>query len=146
MIGLDKYINYFGGRFFTESGLGSGLAVLSKLLFCVYVIYRTQSILKYNEKYWCIILLIFFYSVTLVLSSQILIFKRIADTFSISLPLAAYILVRVRDSKLFTQINKAAVISLMLVLLGVFIKESLPPTQGAFNPERNPYKSVFSRP
>lgn len=93
-VGLNKYAGYFNhGKWFTERKLGTGLGVLIKLLFCIYVLYNTKVLILENKRNWLVVLLVFTYGASLVLSAQIIIFGRLNYVFIIALPYAAYLLI-----------------------------------------------------
>ncbi|MBQ0688803.1 EpsG family protein, partial [Providencia rettgeri] len=66
--GLTKYASYFGSEHFSEREFGSGLGILIKVLFSIYIIINSKSILNLNKNYWCLILLVFIYTLGAILA------------------------------------------------------------------------------
>lgn len=141
-LGLNQYTYYFNSSFFGATELSSGLGLLSKVLFSAYFIFRSRDILKYNRKYWVFIVLSFLYAATTILSSQIIIFRRLTFTFVLILPFSAYILYNLPNQK---QMNRSVVFALLFSLLVFYVKDSTNQQDASFDPRINPYQTIFDK-
>lgn len=140
LLGLENYIRYFNNIYSRETIIGSGLSIISRLLFCIYFIITTKLLIKYDDKYWSIIILVFTYAVVTILATKIQIFIRLATGLSIILPVAAYLLVTLDSNK---QLNKIVVFLLVITLSSIYIKETMTKEYYEFDPLLNPYRTIF---
>lgn len=138
--GLTKYASYFGSEHFSEREFGSGLGILIKVLFSIYIIINSKSILNLNKNYWCLILLVFIYTLGAILANNIIIFSRMADTFVISIIISSYVLLQIPDN---IRLNKIIVILFSIFLLLSFIKTSFGIPTTYSDPMLNPYDSIL---
>lgn len=142
LLGMTKYASYFhNSKHFIPRDFGTGLGVLAKVMFSIYVIFNTKSYLYHNKRYWLLIALIFAYSLGLVLANNIVIFGRMASTFAVAQVVGAYILWHLPRN---TKINRLVVIGFSLFLILSFVKDGfgVPSTYG--DPKRNPYQTIFN--
>jgi len=142
LLGMTKYAGYFhSSRHFIPRDFGTGLGVLAKVMFSIYIIINAKSYLQQNKQYWLLISLVFAYALGAVLANGIVIFGRMADTFVVAQILGAYILWGLPKNR---KINRIVVSIFILFLTLSFIKGSLgvPSTYG--DPKRNPYQTVLN--
>lgn len=141
--GLTKYANYFNSsKWMDTRNLGSGLGVLSKILFCLYVIFNTINIVKLNERYWSVVVFIFIYALATILNAQIVIFGRLVYMFIFAIPYAAYILYNLPNNK---AINRVVVILFILISIAGLTKDGFD-LGGNWGESLllNPYQTIFS--
>ncbi|MCH8492469.1 MAG: EpsG family protein [Idiomarina sp.] len=139
--GLTKYANYFGGRHFIARDFGSGLGVLAKVAFSVYVLLSAKSFLRFNKYNWLLLILVFVYALGVILANQIMIFGRMADTFVVAPVVAAYVLYQLPNNR---QLNKLVLVSFLAFLLLSFTKDGFGTVTSYSDPHRNPYQTIFS--
>lgn len=141
LLRLTQYSGYFTSGYFNAVDSGSGLAALVKILFSVYIITQTRPFLKMNPQYWFLILLTFFYTISVILATNIVIFGRMQMVFIISPILGLYFLPLLPQRN---QFNKVVSLLFITFLLLLFIKDSLNTYSGfGPDPKLNPYKSIF---
>ena len=139
--GLTKYANYFNSsKWMDTRNLGSSLGVLSKILFCLYVIFNTSNIVKLNERYWSVVVFIFVYALATILSAQIVIFGRAAMTF---LPGFIYVIYVMYSLPSNTRLKNVFVLMFLLFLTMSFFKESFGIPNHYYDPKRVPYQTIF---
>jgi len=138
----SNYARYFESeRHLSERDHGTGLGVLVKVLFSVYIIWNTKLFVEINKRYWLLIVLTFSYAVGVVLANSILIFGRMADTFIIAPVVAGFLLLRLPEKRI---INRLVLGCFLVFLVFAFIKDGMGVETSYSNPKRNPYKTVFS--
>src|SRR5690606_22692035 len=121
-MGMERYAKYFSSEsHFVERDYGSGLGVLAKLLFSIYIILKAKELISENSQAWLLVVLVFVYAVAVVFSSSVVVFGRMADTFVVAFIWAAYY-IHINGRGLF---NKVAVLALMFFLIGTFVKASI---------------------
>lgn len=141
ILGFSRYANYFNNPVhFIKKDFGTGLGILVKILFSIYIISNTKKLIEINKNYWFISVLSFFYSVSLVLASRIVILDRMADAFSITPIIGAYLLLQIPTSR---QLNKLILILFLMFLLLSFFKLSLSIPTSYADPKRMPYQTIF---
>lgn len=142
LIGLTKYANYFNStRHFIPRDFGTGLGVLAKVLFSIFIISNIKSFVDINKNYWLLIILIALYALGAVLANQIIIFGRMADTFVVAQILGAYLLWTLPRNK---KLNRLVVSIFMLFLILSFTKDGFGIETSYADPKRNPYQTIFS--
>lgn len=142
LIGLTKYANYFNStRHFIPRDFGTGLGVLAKVLFSIFIISNIKSFISINKNYWLLIILIALYALGAVLANQIIIFGRMAHTFVVAQILGAYLLWTLPRNK---KLNRLVVSIFMLFLILSFTKDGFGIETSYANPKRNPYQTIFS--
>lgn len=140
LVGMVKYANYFQSQTHFIEHYGSGLGILVKILFSIYLLLNTKYLIELNKKNWLVVLMIYIYTVALVLASQIVIFGRMADIFKISLIFGVYFLYKIDKNRL---LNKLVLIIFILFMLISFIKASIGKETSYADPKRNPYQTIF---
>lgn len=142
LMGLTKYANYFNNsRHFIPRDFGTGLGVLAKVLFSIFLIINVKRFISTNKNYWLLIILIALYALGTVLANQIIIFGRMADTFVVAQVLGAYLLWTLPSNK---KINRLVVSIFMLFLIFSFTKDGFGIETSYTDPKRNPYQTIFS--
>lgn len=142
-IGMETYANYFhSDRHFVTRDFGSGLGAMMKALFSIYVILNAKQYIQENNKFWLLIVLVFFYALGTVLASKIVIFGRMADIFIVGQILAAYYLWSLPRNRV---INRVIVFIFILFLTASFLKVSFGTPTSYANPKLNPFQTIFSR-
>lgn len=140
-IGLSKYAGYFSStRHFIARDFGSGLGVLAKILFSIYIILQARHFIKINENYWLLTVLTFAYAVGVVLANDIIIFGRMADTFIVAPILSAYILLQLPGKN---KIHLIVLSVFFVFLLFSFSKDAVGIKTSYADPKRNPYQTIF---
>ncbi|MGO3882886.1 MAG: EpsG family protein [Proteus vulgaris] len=141
LIGLTKYAGYFSSsKHFLSRNFGSGIGVLVKVFFSVYVIFNTKIFLQKNKNYWLLIILTFIYSVGVVLANNIVIFGRMADTFVIAPIVAGFLLFQFHRMRRF---NRLVLGCFLFFLILTFVKVSVGVITEYGNPKLNPYMTIF---
>lgn len=141
IIGFSRYANYFNNTtHFIKKDFGTGLGILAKILFSFYIMLNTNQLVKLNKNYWLIVVLSFFYAISLILANDIVILGRMADTFSIAPIFGAYLLLQIPTNR---QFNKLILILFLIFLLLLFFKLSLGIPSSYADPKRIPYKTIF---
>ncbi len=141
LLGMTKYAGYFNNtRHFIHRDFGSGLGVLSKVLFSIYIIINAKAYLQQNKQYWLLIVLVFAYALGLVLANSIIIFGRMADVFVIAQILGIYFLWSLPRNR---KINKLVIAGFIAFLILSFIKDGMGVETSYADPKRNPYQTVF---
>ena len=141
MLGMYKYSGYFSSEtHFIPRSSGTGLGAALKIAFSIYVILNTKKILQLNHKLWLIIILNLFYAISIVLASNIIIFGRMADIFSIAPILSIYILSLLQKNK---TIHYLVLGFFVLFLVLTFVKDGLSIKTDYADPKRNPYQTIF---
>lgn len=136
------YANYFNHeRHFVPTSLGSGLGVLAKLVFSIYVLSNSQFFLKKNSKYWLLIISIFLYAVSVILAKEIEIFGRLEQIFLFAPIICAYLLI-VNSIKLNT--HKIVSGIYILFLLISFSKIVISGANDYTDPKLYPYQTIFN--
>lgn len=143
IIGLvgSKYVSYFdSSKHFAERDYGSGLGVLAKILFSIYIIWHAKNFIEVNERYWLLIVVVFFYAVGTVLGNDIIIFGRMGQTFVMGPVVAAFVLLQLPNNRV---INRLVLGFFLIFLAFTYVKDSFgePTTYG--DPKRVPYQTVF---
>lgn len=141
VLGFSKYAGYFGGRHFIARDFGSGLGIIAKVLFCIYIILNTKSFIKDKSQYWLLILLIFAYATSTILAGDIVIFSRMAMTFIIAPIVATYVLYNLSNKDWR---HRIVLNCFVLFLLLLFIKDGMGIETSYADPKRNPYQTIFS--
>lgn len=142
LMGLTKYANYFNSSIhFIPRDFGTGLGVLAKVLFSIFIIFNIKSFISINKNYWLLIILIALYALGVVLANQIIIFGRMADTFVVAQILGAYLLWTLPRNK---KLNRLVVSIFMLFLILSFTKDGFGIETSYADPKRNPYQTIFS--
>lgn len=142
LVGLNKYANYFSSsKHFVSRDFGSGLGVLAKVLFTIYVILQARLFIHLNKNYWLLIILTFAYAVGVVLANNIIIFGRMADTFVLAPIVGGYLLLQLSKNK---QLHKVALGCFIGFLLLSFVKDGLGVETSYADPKRNPYQTIFT--
>ena len=141
LLGLSKYANYFNSKYFAIRDFGSGLGILAKILFSIYIIWNTKPLLKLNQNFWLLILLTFIYAIGSVLANSVIIFERMSATFSIAPIIGAFSLSRIPNNK---QIHQLVLVIFLLFLTLSFIKLSFGIPTSYADPKRMPYKTIFT--
>lgn len=142
LLGFSEYASYFNGRHFIVRDYGSGLGILVKLGFSIYVLLNTKSLLDTDKQYWLLVLLIFLYGISVILAGDIVIFIRMVMTFSIAPILASYVLYSIPTNQ---NTHKTVVILFLTIMILGFIKDSFGTENSYSNPKRNPYQTIFSQ-
>lgn len=140
-VGLSKYASYFSSTVhFVERDFGSGIGVLAKILFSIYIICQTKKILELNENYWLLILLIFVFAIATVLANEIVIFNRVTIMFSIASAIGGFLLLNLKS---YQQIHRLVLTFFIVFSIMSFIKEgfSIPTSYG--DSKLNPYITIF---
>ena len=56
LVGLTKYAGYFSSaKHFVARDFGTGLGVLAKVLFSIYIIWNAKAFIKQNKNYWTLV-------------------------------------------------------------------------------------------
>lgn len=143
ILGMTKYANYFSSStHFIERDFGTGLGVLAKVLFSIYIILNSAQFLKANKNYWLLIVLVLAYAVGVVLANNIIIFGRMADTFVIGPIIGGYVLLSLPSNK---QMNQVVLGAFLIFLALSFIKDGMGIETSYADPKRNPYQTIFSK-
>lgn len=141
LVGFTRYADYFSNStHFIARDFGSGLGVLVKVLFSIYIILNARVFILINKNYWLIIILTFAYAVGLVLAGKIIIFSRMADTFVVASIIGAYFLAQIQTNK---QLRRLILMFFLAFLALSFIKNSQGNATAYSNPKMNPYKTIF---
>ena len=141
LVGLTKYAGYFSSaKHFVARDFGSGLGVLAKVLFSIYVIFNAKAYIQQNKNYWLLIILTFIYAVGVVLANNIIIFGRMANTFVIGPIVSAYLLYQLSKNR---QLNKLVLGCFLIFLFFTFIKSSVGEATKYGDPKLNPYITIF---
>ncbi|WP_273838843.1 EpsG family protein [Providencia rettgeri] len=140
ILGFAKYAGYFSSYHFAMRDYGSGLGVLVKVLFSIYIILNSKPILQLSDKNWILIIITFTYAISAVLANSIIIFDRMAEAFVVSIIVSSYVLLQLPERKKIHQIVLAIFMSYLLL---AFIKTSfgIPTSYG--DPQLNPYVTIF---
>lgn len=142
LVGLSNYAAYFSNKsHFVTRDFGSGLGILAKLLFSIYIILNSKRLLLINRQYWIVIITIFAYALASILAMDIVIFERMVVTFSLGPLIGGYLLTLLPKNKLM---HTLMLCSFVMLLLLSFIKESFSIETTYSNPKRNPYQSIFT--
>lgn len=141
-LGFVRYAGYFSSvKHFITRDFGTGIGVLIKIIFSIYIILNSKIFIQTNKNYWLLICLTFVYAVGAVLASRIIIFGRMANTFIVAPILGAYILFFLKKNKNFHRFVLAMFISFLFF---AFIKDGMGIETSYANPKRNPYQTIFS--
>lgn len=140
-LGITKYANYFNSKHFSVRDFGSGLGILAKVLFSIYIIWNTKALLQLNKNYWLVILFTFIYAIGTILANSIIIFGRMADTFSIAPIISAYLLSTIPTNR---QIHLLVLVIFLVFLTLSFIKSSFGIPTSYADPKRMPYQTIFT--
>lgn len=141
ILGFVKYANYFNNStHFGTRDFGSGLGILTKLLFSIYLILNTRNFLQLNKQYWFLIVLVFIYTIALVLASNIIIFGRVSTLFVVGPIVAGFLLLQIPKNK---SINKCVLSVFLCFLILTFTKVGIGEETSYANPKLNPYKTIF---
>lgn len=141
ILSLNKYAGYFSSEtHFIPQESGTGLGATIKIAFSIYVILNTKKILQYNNNLWIISILNLFYAVSIVLASNIIIFGRMTDIFSIAPILSVYTLSILPKNK---NIHYFILLFFVLFLILSFTKDGLSIKTDYADPKRNPYQTIF---
>src|SRR5690554_878332 len=142
LVGLTKYAGYFSSaKHFVARDFGTGLGVLAKVLFSVYIILNAKAFIKQNKSYWLLIALTFAYAVGVVLADKIIIFSRMSDVFICAPIIAAYLLANKLEQ---TRIRKLVLVAFLAFLMLTFFKLSFGIPTSYADPKRMPYQTIFS--
>lgn len=141
-LGFERYTEYFNSeKHFSKSELGSGLGVLSNILFSLYFISRSKDILKADSRFFVFIVCSFCYAFAFVLASQVAIFTRLVAILYVFPAYSAWVLM-LCNSK-YRQIDRLVAISFILLLFMMFVRNSFGVPSEYTNPMLNPYQTVF---
>lgn len=139
-LGFTKYAAYFGSRHFIQRDFGSGAGVIAKLLFSIYVILNTKYLLRINKQFWFVIVLVFLYSVSLVLANSIIIFGRMAVTFISAPVLSAYALYSINTNR---KAHLTVLSFFFLLLIMTYTKDGIGTVTSYADPKLNPFQTIF---
>lgn len=141
MVGFTNYANYFSDtRHFINRDFGSGIGVLAKVLFSIYIIINTKVLIKTNKSYWLLIILTFAYATGVVLASNIIIFNRMAATFVIAPIIGAFLLYQLPKNR---YMHRFVLVMFLIFLTLSFIKTSFGTVTNYSNPNLNPYRTIL---
>lgn len=141
LVGLTKYAGYFSSSIhFVERDFGSGIGVLAKVLFSIYIIFCSNAFLRINKNYWLLIILVFAYAIGVVLANKVIIFGRMADTFSIAPIVGAFLLLQLPKHQ---KLNRVVLASFLVFLTLSFVKMSVGAPTSYGDPKHNPYRTIF---
>lgn len=141
IIGMTKYSSYFSNsKHFLERDFGSGLGILAKLIFCIYVIINTKHLITINKRYWLVAILTFVYALSSIIAMNIVIFERMLITFTLGPVIGAYLLFLIAENILP---NRLALSFFLLLLLLSFVKDSFGIKTTYGDPKKNPYQTIF---
>lgn len=142
LVGLNSYLEYFSNpKHFTSRNSGSGISYLAKILFSIYIIMNTKSLVQLNSNYWLITLLNFLYALAMALANNIIIFGRMTDTFAIAPIIGGLLLLQLPNN---TRAHRLVLYSFLLFLLLLFIKLSFGIPTSYSNPKLMPFQTIFS--
>lgn len=143
LFGFVKYSGYFLSEKWMETrSLGTGLGVLSKVLFSLYFIFSAKYVLSQNKNHWLVIVLVLLYCLSTIISAQVVIFGRAAYMFIFSIPFAVYILWSLPKNK---KINLFVCICFLMVSFMSLTRDGMDlGGQWGESLLLNPYKSVFT--
>lgn len=143
IVGLTKYAAYFtSAKHFATRDFGSGLGVLAKILFSMYIIINTRQILLLTKEAWIIILLNFIYAISVILAAQIIIFSRIAETFVVAPIVGGWFLWQLPNH---AKLHKFVLIFFLAFQLLTITKSGFGVVNDYGDPKLNPYQSIISR-
>lgn len=140
-IGLADYQSYFSGKYFVGRENATGLTVIFWMIFAIYTFFNIKLILNVNREYWIIILMMFLYSFTFILSFNIVIFGRLTLYFSLAPILLAHILWQLPVNKSLNRLVVFLVISFVVIM---FSKVALSSEESNKVLKIVPYKTIFS--
>ncbi|MDI9738109.1 EpsG family protein [Stutzerimonas stutzeri] len=141
--GAVEYASYFdSSKHFVKAEIKTGVGVIGNILFACYFILRSKSLLEYNYRANLLILIALLYALSLILTSQIVIFNRMLAVFYAFPAYAMHMLLVMRDRYRQLDLLVAFIYGLLLFLL--FIKNSFGFPDGYTNPLLNPYKVFFA--
>lgn len=138
---LSRYLIYIESVYFEEVSGNTSLGLLVLILVCIYVVLNTRSILSFNKQYWLLILLVFGYALSLLLSDHILIFGRLNIVFLVGPIFMTYILFTLREKRKY---NALVLIVFLSFITYIFLNTSLGREVGNGNPKLNPYQTIFN--
>lgn len=140
IVGFSKYIGYFGGEYFINPERGMGLGILLQISICTYVFINAKIFIEFNKQYWLLIMLAFMYSISVILSNEILIFGRLQIVFTVAPIVIAYTLFIIPGNR---QIHKLVAIIFILFSFYMFVNKSIVSINDK-EAKLVPYKSIFS--
>lgn len=142
LFGFEQYTRHFlNANHFAVRDFGTGYGVLVSLFFSLYVLCRSDAILKAGDGYWLLILMVFLYSIMLILAGEIIIFERALLIFFVGPIFSVYVLVNVPHANVFDKLVCTAFVCFLMLS---FIKNSIGAETSYSNPKRNPYQTVLS--
>lgn len=152
LLRMEKYASYFSSsKWMDARQLGSGIGVAIRVLFVMYYLFNTKNTMKHNEQNWFISVFLFLYAVGVILSSQVVIFGRLAYIFIFSMPYAAFILWNLSDNIVkingfVLNLNRLFVFLFAMISLVFYIKDGLD-LGGNWGESLflNPYRTIFSK-
>lgn len=143
MAGLTRYTSYFSStKWMDTRNLGTGLGVLTKVLFSLFFILNVKHIIKINKRFWAVLIFVFMYALGIVLSAQVVIFSRLAYMFIFAVPFAVFILLKLPKNK---KINRFVILIFILISIAGLTKDGF--DKGGNWGESlllNPYQTIFS--
>lgn len=142
-VGSD-YARYFGGRFDREATLGSGLGLLLYIVFSMFFIYCSSSLININKRYWAVVLLAGAYVITRALAAEVHIFYRLVNVFDAVPVYIAYILYIHGPIRSFN-LKRIASILFSLIIVFAFIKQAHTSLNIGSGLGVNPYSSLLTR-
>lgn len=141
LIGFVRYADYFHNTtHFISRDFGTGLGLLVKLMFSIYIIVNAKYFIKINKNYWLLIIMNFLYALSIILTNQIIIFGRMADTFVLAPIIAAYLLFQLPKN---IHMNRLALLLFVIFLLLSYSKMGMGVKNSYGNPKLNPYQTIF---
>lgn len=140
-IKLDlKYQRYFNSYHFMARDWGTGLGVIIKQFFYIYVLFNSKKLLQISKQNWLLIILIFLTAIANILNSEIVIFGRLEKIFAISTPIAIYMLY---ETKLKFSLTNIITTLFVLFLILSFQKQIVSGPTKYGDPMLNPYQSII---
>lgn len=140
-LGFYSYAAYFNNdKHFLIRDFGSGVGVLLKITFSIFLILSTRKLVSRDSSLWILVLLAFLYSVSAILAKDVVIFGRMMDTFSLALVFGTYYLFYVSG---YNSFGRYVSILFLIFLFLSFIKDGLGEPNSYGDPRLNPYKSIF---
>lgn len=140
---LPKYTHLVDSqRQFMKVTWGYGIAITAKILFVSVILFYSRYFIIQNDHYWLLLLLIYFYGISLLMAKEIAIMERFMYIF---VPAFIYAIFTIRTVFKDNLVAERLLCLFLILLCLAFQKDILSIKTVYGDPMLAPYKTIFSQ-
>ncbi|MBS7828722.1 EpsG family protein [Wohlfahrtiimonas chitiniclastica] len=140
---LPKYTHLVDSqRQFMKVTWGYGVIITAKILFVIIALFYSKFFLIKSNRYWLLLLLIYFFGISLIMAKEISIMERLMYVF---IPAFIYIVFIMIEMGKNHRVMSILLYGFMLLIFLAFQKDILSIKTEYGDPMRAPYKTIFNK-